>query len=67
MFSLKDWLDPCAWVWLILFALSVRFCLRKRRRLGLSLAALALVLSISETGRQIEEVGWWYYRLRGWA
>ena len=51
MFSAKDWLDPCAWVWLILLALSVRFCLRKRRRLGLSLAALALVLSISEAAR----------------
>jgi uncharacterized SAM-binding protein YcdF (DUF218 family) len=34
-----------------LVALSLRFCLRKRHRLGLSLAALALILSISETAR----------------
>jgi len=51
MLSPKDWLDPCAWIWLILIALSLRFCLRKQRRLGLSLAALALGLSLSETAR----------------
>src|ERR1017187_4334736 len=51
MFSPKDWLDPCAWVWLILIALSLRFCLRKGHRLSLSLAMLAMVLSICETAR----------------
>ena len=51
MFSAKDWLDPCAWVWLLLLALSLRFCLQKQRRLGMSLAALALVWSVNETAR----------------
>jgi uncharacterized SAM-binding protein YcdF (DUF218 family) len=51
MFSPKDWFDPCAWVWLILIALSLRLWLQKRRRLAQSLAAFAMVLSICETAR----------------
>ena len=51
MLSPKDWLDPCAWAWLALIALSVRFCLRKRTRLGLSLGTFAILLSLGESAR----------------
>jgi uncharacterized SAM-binding protein YcdF (DUF218 family) len=51
MLSPKDWLDPCAWAWLALVALAVRFCMRKRLRLGLCLAGLALLWSLWESAR----------------
>jgi uncharacterized SAM-binding protein YcdF (DUF218 family) len=51
MLSPKDWLDPFAWAWLALVVLSVRFCLRKQTRLGLSLGAFAILLSLGESAR----------------